>query len=80
MPFYEYVCEKNSHHFERFFKTFGAAEEHSETTICDCGSTAQRIASVILGVALYGNPDGFEHPSPTKRWSTSHVNQVGGNR
>ena len=69
MPFYEYLCESSmhSHIITKFFKTFGECSEFIDQVKCDGhGCYAVRIPSVG-SFALYGDPEGYHKPSPTKR-------------
>lgn len=79
MPFLEYKCE-NGHVSEHFYKTFAAAEGQSVMLCSTCNKPAPLIYSVPLGFSLYGNPDGWTHPSPSKRYNTKTVSQKEGNR
>ena len=65
----EYQCE-NGHVSERFFRSISAAAEVQAVQCDECGMNADKIISAPLGFALYGNPAGFDKPSPTKRFST----------
>lgn len=81
MPYYEYICEDSlqSHTITKFFKTFEEAEPFIDELKCDGhGCFARRIPS-LGSFALYGNPDGYHNPSPTKRFTTKTVNQKDGN-
>ena len=83
MPFYEYLCEAEieSHVVEKFFKTFSAAASEEHESLCpDHGCIARRIMSAPLQAHLYGNPAGFNRPSPAKRFTYKTVSQKDGNK
>lgn len=81
MPIHEYKCLKG-HITERFFPTFRQAEEEREQPVtCEqCGEqAAYQEFSTPCPAHLYGNPEGYYKPSPTKRYSTKLVSQLEGN-
>lgn len=82
MPFYEYECRggKETHTFSVFYKTFKEAEVHENHAACHVHKCiGDRIVSMPLQAHLYGNPDGFSKPSPTKRFTYKTVSQKEGN-
>ncbi len=82
MPYYEYNCENgvNQHTIVKFFKTFEEAEPFIDEIKCDGhGCFCPRIPS-LGSFALYGNPDGYSKPSPSKRFTTKTVSQKDGNK
>lgn len=81
MPIHPYKCNQG-HITDLFFKTFAAAELNKDTEFkCElCGEPTERILGVPLEAHLYGNPDGYAKPSPTKRYNTKTVSQRDGNK
>jgi hypothetical protein len=89
MPFHVYECSAG-HRTERFFKTISEGELY-DMIICDaCGDEslpgggkkyvlAKKVPSAPLGFGLYGSPEGYDKPSPTKRYSTKLVSRKEGN-
>ncbi len=81
MPLFSYLCE-NQHTTERFFSTITEGDEmrEAELSCTVCGAPSKRIEFVVpLTAHLYGNPDGYYRPSPSKRSSTKTVNSWGNN-
>lgn len=77
---YEYQCPEG-HLIEKFFKSFSeAAPEEDKTTCLEHGVTAERIMSTPLAAHLYGDPEGYHKPSPTKRFNTKTVSKKDGNK
>lgn len=77
MPIYEYDCPAG-HRLEKFFTTFSEAEKHEDKTKCaEHNRTARRVQSVPLPGHFYGDPAGYDRPSPTKRYSTKLATQKG---
>ncbi len=76
---YEYRCP-NHHEFEVFFRSFSSAAPYESEALCYCGALAERVPSSPLGFGLYGNPVGYDKPSPTKRHSTKLVSALTGNK
>lgn len=82
MPFYEYLCDNgmNQHVITKFFKTFSEAEPFIDEIQCGGHCIfAKRIPS-LGSFALYGDPEGYHKPSPTKRFTTKTVSQKEGNK
>jgi hypothetical protein len=93
MPYYQYKCkaEHLGHDvFEVFFKSFKEAEPFldsyptcpkcTEESITQFPPQGVRVMSVPMPPHLYGNPDGYHNPSPTKRHSTKLVSVKDGNK
>ncbi len=77
---YEYLC-KNCHlEFERFYKSMSIASAYESSAQCDCGAIAVRTPSSPFSAHLYGDPEGYAKPSPTKRHSTKLVSAKTGNK
>lgn len=79
MPVYEYRCPKCGKLTERFYTSFASASNASSVA-CQCGALSLRVPSVPLKPHLYGRPDGYHHPSPTKRFSTKVASEIDGNK
>jgi hypothetical protein len=90
MPFYSYVCDSTvnlplehpgpAYVFTVFYKSFAEALPFIEHTKCDlCGWNATRVQEATLPAHLYGDPAGYDKPSPTKRFNTKTVSQKTGN-
>lgn len=78
---YEYYCDDCKVTFEKFFSGFAAAEKFIEAAECTvCKQLSNRVMSAPLGFGLYGNPEGYDKPSPTKRFNTKTVSQITGNK
>jgi hypothetical protein len=79
---YEYRCPFSARKetFEKFFKSFSEAEKYAEFAPCPvCEAESPRVMSATLGFGLYGAPDGYYKPSPTKRFNTKLVSSIEGN-
>lgn len=76
MPFHEFAC-KNEHVTTKLFLSFASAEGVEEIPCEECGEPANRVMSVPFPAHLYGNPDGFYKPSPTKRYSYKLATEKG---
>lgn len=79
MPMLEYECQRCGHRTERFFRSISDGEEIVTVHCEDCNDLAQKVPSIPLQAHLYGNPDGYHKPSPTKRFNTKTVSQIQGN-
>ena len=78
MPIYEYAC-KNGHKEERFYRSFSVVEPNDCIVCTTCGQPSERQVSLPLQPILYGNPDGYHKPSPTKRHSYKTISEKDGN-
>ena len=78
MPIHEYQCQAG-HTTEKFFKTFGDAENTDPIRCTVCGESAERTISAPLQAHLYGDTAGYYKPSPTKRTSYKTMHGKYGN-
>ena len=81
MPSYQYVCTTCNNEFTEFYRSFAAGAEFIDEAPCkQCQGKADRVQSVPLQAALYGSPEGYFRPSPTKRFTTKTVSKEDGNQ
>lgn len=79
MPYYEYQCPEG-HVITEFFRSFSLASSYENSLPCpEHGCASPRVPSTPLPAHLYGNPNGYHNPSPTKRFNTKTVSQKDGN-
>jgi hypothetical protein len=80
VPYLEFECAKG-HRQEVFFRSISAGAEVNEVSCIDttCMAKAVKVPSVPMQAHLYGSPDGYYKPSPSKRWSNKTISQKEGN-
>lgn len=78
MPIHEYQCP-TGHTTEKFFKTFGDAENTDPIPCTVCGESAERALSTPLPAHFYGSPSGYYKPSATQRGSYKTISTKYGN-
>jgi hypothetical protein len=80
MPIHEFKCP-NGHMTEKLFVSFAKAQGVTQIpcVTCQAPSTKQSF-STPLPAHLYGTPDGYYKPSPTKRTTTKAFSGIHGNR
>lgn len=76
MPIHEFKCP-SGHITEKLFLSFGAAHGVDVIPCGTCEEAGTKIDSVPLPAHFYGNPDGYDRPSPAKRYSTKLAAQNG---
>lgn len=79
MPILEFECSLG-HRSEKFYGTITAGDRVPHIPCPVCTQDAPKVPSSPLQAHFYGNPDGYDKPSPTKRFNTKTVSQKEGNR
>jgi hypothetical protein len=82
MPFLEFECPQG-HVVEYFCRSISEGERLTQVVCGECmtdpPTMAKKIISMPLPAHLYGDPQGWSRPSPTKRHSTKLVSKKTGN-
>jgi hypothetical protein len=76
VPYLEYRCQEG-HTTEKFFRSITEGEASPSIQCLACRKPALKIFSIPLPAHFYGNPEGYDKPSPAKRFSTKLAAQSG---
>lgn len=78
MPSYQYVCDTCNTEFTEFYRSFASAAEFIAKAPCvACNAESHRVQSVPFAALLFGNPEGYNKPAASKRFSTKLAAQSG---